>query len=74
MFKQEKKYLEKLLSQFTDLEKYRSLSLRISDIHHISVEKLVDDMILGFELRDGAGEEVEIAIKTLKKCERNTQF
>jgi len=65
--KQDKKCLEKLLCQFSFLERYRSLSLRISDIYHILMEKLKENMILGVKLWDDAEDELKTAVKTLKK-------
>jgi len=73
--KQDEKYLEKLLNQFDGLEKYRTLSLRISEVYHIPAEKPGVETILRAELWDCTGNEVEIAVKKLeKKCEENTQF
>ncbi|MHA1830651.1 MAG: hypothetical protein ACTSWR_03870, partial [Candidatus Helarchaeota archaeon] len=65
--KQDKKCLKKLLCQFSFLEMYRNLSLRILDIYHILVEKLEEDMILGANLWGNAEDELKTAVKTLKK-------
>ena len=63
----EKECLEKLLSQFSILKKYRALPLRISDIYHKLAEKLKADIILGIKLWADAEEELKAAVKTLKK-------
>ena len=63
----EKENLNKLLDQFNVLKRYRELSLRISDIYHMPVEKLKEDIILDIKLWAGVGSEVETAVETLKK-------
>ncbi len=64
-YKREKS--NKLLDQFNVLKRYREISLRISDIYHILVEKLKEDIILDIKLWAGVGSEVETAVETLKK-------
>jgi len=63
----EKEYLKKLLKQFSVSKRYRELSIRISDISHMPVEKLKEDIILEIKLWDNVESEVETAVEILKK-------
>lgn len=59
--------LQDFLKKFPEFTKYRELSLRISNIYHVSPQLLTDSIITGIILWDDAGAPLKAAVKTLKK-------
>ena len=60
-------FLTAYLKKFPALQKYRALSLRISDIYHMAPELLTDSIITGIELWEDAIQPLTAAVTTLKK-------
>jgi hypothetical protein len=59
--------LNDFLIIFPEFEKYRELSLRISDIYHVPPETLTHSIITDIQLWEDAGDPLQAAVKTLKK-------
>ncbi|MHA1783983.1 MAG: transposase [Candidatus Helarchaeota archaeon] len=59
--------LQDFLKKFPEYKKFHELSLRISNIYHVSPKILTDSIITGIRSWDDAGAPLKAAVNTLKK-------
>jgi hypothetical protein len=65
--KDESQLLEKFLKKNPEFNKYRTLSMRVSDIYHKNHQKIKPSVITGIKLWKDAHSDLPAAVKTLKK-------